>query len=1049
MDIRHIDTSIEKIDKIFHISDVHIRTLKRHKEYRQVFENLFNYIETHATGNSVAVVTGDIVHSKLDMSPELVQMLVDFFNGFTIPTVVILGNHDMNLNNMHRVDAVSPVLDVIKNPNIHFIKENGLFELGGATWNHMAVDKTPADYIRAKDFDATYKIAMHHGAVNTAKTDIGYQISNEHVGIDLFEGHDITLLGDIHKPAQFLDNEKTIAYPGSLIQQNHGETLIHGILVWDLERRTADFAEIENEYGYVTIETQGASIVNAPARMPKRPRIRIKFNDTSAADMKKLIASLRKKYTVEDITIQRTIGSAATAASSSLAIGNVRDVEYQNVLLTEFIDNHFPQATPAEIDAIRHINRTINSKLPAVESVRHTTWHPISFEFDNMFSYGEGNILNFENLQDVCGLFAANTSGKSSLLDAITYTIFDKCSKTGKANEVLNNKKTWFRSTFKFEMNGTVYTIERRGTQNKKKETHVKVDVDFYTESENLNGEERSETNKNIRRYLGTYDDFILTAFSLQADNNNFIEKSQRERKDLLSQFLDITVFEQLYQLAADEIKETAGKLKEYKKTDFAQIIIDADAIINENHETIQSLETSEDEFQEQRNTLQNEIVTLIESKLPTTYDGPDIEILEQQESGLVEKIETIQQDIETAEQRIFELKQQNASQKSIIQSQYNLTEIQTNIETHKKLIETHNDISSRIKEQKGVIDAKEEKIKHLESHEYDPNCKYCTSNVFVQDAVEAQDTIDQDRAILTELERRIDKLETEIEAVSIYQVQYDELTQYSQTIRTTATNIERKELQLQLAESELQTRESELETVLERQDSFRKNETAILHNTQIDVKITLCKRNIESFSEQIKTIQEQIKSLFGAIEVAKTKRSAAMSQLDSYRQLETEYKAYEYYLESVKRDGVPYEIVAKALPKIESEINNVLNQIVDFNMVLNTDGKNINGYIIYDEDNYWPLELTSGMERFISSLAIRIALINVSALPRPNFIAIDEGWGSLDSEHISSVVNLFDYFRTKFDFSIIISHVDSMRDMVDNLIEVNKTNGFSQIHHS
>ena len=102
MDIKHIDSHIEKIDKIFHISDVHIRTLKRHREYRQVFKTLFDHIETHATGNSIAVVTGDIVHSKLDMSPELVQMLVDFFNGFTIPTIVILGNHDMNLNNMHR-----------------------------------------------------------------------------------------------------------------------------------------------------------------------------------------------------------------------------------------------------------------------------------------------------------------------------------------------------------------------------------------------------------------------------------------------------------------------------------------------------------------------------------------------------------------------------------------------------------------------------------------------------------------------------------------------------------------------------------------------------------------------------------------------------------------------------------------------------------------------------------------------------------------------------------------------------------------------------------
>jgi DNA repair exonuclease SbcCD ATPase subunit len=226
----------------------------------------------------------------------------------------------------------------------------------------------------------------------------------------------------------------------------------------------------------------------------------------------------------------------------------------------------------------------------------------------------------------------------------------------------------------------------------------------------------------------------------------------------------------------------------------------------------------------------------------------------------------------------------------------------------------------------------------------------------------------------------------------------------------------------------------------------FRKNETAIKHNAVIDVDIQTCKTQIFDISEKIKTIQTDIKNQYGAIEVAKTNKATALQQLEKYKQLETEYKAYEYYLDAVKRDGIPYELVTKALPKIEAEINNVLNQIVEFNMVLNTDGKNINGYIIYDEDNFWPLELTSGMERFISSLAIRIALINVSALPRPNFIAIDEGWGSLDADHISSVVNLFDYFRTKFDFSIIISHVDSMRDMVDRLIEVNKTNGFSQI---
>ena len=1046
MEIKKIESTISKIDKIFHVSDIHIRTLKRHTEYREVFKNMFTYINSHSTENSIAVVTGDIVHSKLDMSPELVQMLVDFFNGFAIPTIVILGNHDMNLNNMHRIDAVSPILDVINNPNIIFIKENGLFEFGGITWNHMAVDKTPDEYVRAKDFDAPYKIALHHGAVNTAKTDIGYQISNEHVTVEMFTGHDITLLGDIHKPAQFLDAAQTIAYPGSLIQQNHGEALDHGILVWDVENRRADFAEIQNDYGYVTIETLGSTIVTSPHRMPNKPRIRIKFNETSAADMKRLIATIRKKYNVQDITIQRTITSTDSNSATSISIGNVRDVEYQNTLLTDYIDINFPQATAQELDTVRHINRTINSKLPAVESIRHTTWHPISFEFENMFSYGEGNVINFENLSDVCGLFAANTSGKSSLLDAITYTIFDKCSKTGKANEVLNNKKTTFKGVFKFEMNGIQYTIERRGT--KKKEKHVKVDVDFYTDTENLNGEERSDTNKSIRRYLGTYDDFILTAFSLQADNNNFIEKSQKERKDLLSQFLDITVFEQLYQLAADEIKETSGRLKDYKKTDFAEIIIQSDDIITKNQNKIQKLEQSEDALQETRNTLQEKIVSLIETKLPTTYDGPNINALIKIEQDLENLIEQLQKDIEISETGIGSISATISSARTNI-SKINIKVVTDKLQQLHKLQEQQRNLLLQITEQQGICNAKQQKINHLNTHEYDPNCKYCASNVFVQDAVEAQSTIDSDRETLNLLQETATDYASKILALTVHVATNQTFNELTADIATNINLRERAELQQQILESDLQTRESELETCLERQELFSKNETAIKHNETVDGLIDTCKSEIITCTTDIKTIQEQIKNMYGAIEVAKTHKSTALENLEKYQQLEIEYKAYEYYLDSVKRDGIAMELVVKALPKIEAEINNVLNQIVEFNMVLNTDGKNINGYIIYDEDNYWPLELTSGMEKFIASLAIRIALINVSALPRPNFIAIDEGWGSLDAEHISAVVNLFEYFKTKFDFSIIISHVDSMRDMVDNLIEVNKINGYSCINHS
>ena len=1046
MEIKQISSKIQQADKIYHVSDVHIRTLKRHREYRHVFENLFKYINDTKTENSIAVVTGDIVHSKLDMSPELVRMLTDFFKGFEIPTIVILGNHDMNLNNLYREDALSPVLDVIQNDNIVFVKDNGVFDFAGITWNHMAVDVEPAKYEKGNDIVTdNVKIALHHGAVHSAKTDIGYEISNEHVTTDLFNGHDMTLLGDIHKPAQFLTD--TIAYPGSLIQQNHGEALDHGILVWDVKTRKAEFIEIHNDYGYVTIETEGANIVSSPHRMPNKPRIRIKFNETSAADMKKLVAMLRNKYSVQDISIQRTITTKNQIDSDSITIGNVRDVEYQNTLLTEFISTKFPQATTEEQDAIRHINRTINSKLPAVESVRHITWHPVSFEFDNMFSYGENNRVDFDKLTDVCGLFAANTSGKSSLLDAITYTIFDKCSKTSKAHEVLNNKKSSFRGVFKFKMNNVLYTIERVG--NRKKDKHVKVDVNFYTETENLNGDERSDTNKSIRRYLGTYNDFILTAFSLQADNNNFIEKSQRERKDLLSQFLDITVFEQLYQLAQEEIKETAGQIKAYKKTDFAETITSAEAVIKNNEKLIADTNKQELDKQTQRNQLQETIVELIETKQPTTYEGDDIETLQDQETDLTEKIEELQETIQTTEDEISHFQRKiNVIENTLKLKNYDIEDIkqkESQLTTAELELET---LQQDKKKQKRIIDDKERKIKHLETHEYDPNCKYCVSNVFVQDAMQAKNEIEEDRKVLEQIQEDIDVKTMVTQVLPEYRNKLQEYDRANENIDTYNNKIEILELRLEIFENDLQTKESELETVTERQDLYVKNEKAIVHNKQIDSTIATHKQEITTLSGEIKALQDLVKTNHGEIEVAKTNKQNALDQLETYKRLETEYKAYEYYLSSVKRDGIPYELVSKAIPKIETEINNVLNQVVDFNMVLNTDGKNINGYIIYDQDNYWPLELTSGMERFISSLAIRIALINVSALPRPNFIAIDEGWGSLDAEHISAVVNLFEYFRTKFDFSIIISHVDTMRDMVDNLIEVNKTNGFSQILH-
>ena len=92
-------------------------------------------------------------------------------------------------------------------------------------------------------------------------------------------------------------------------------------------------------------------------------------------------------------------------------------------------------------------------------------------------------------------------------------------------------------------------------------------------------------------------------------------------------------------------------------------------------------------------------------------------------------------------------------------------------------------------------------------------------------------------------------------------------------------------------------------------------------------------------------------------------------------------------------------------------------------------------------------MSLGSGMEQFILSIAIRVALTNLSNLPRANFLVVDEGWATLDAEHISTISSLFHYLKTNFDFVIIVSHLDSMRDMVDSHLEIKKENGFSKVN--
>ena len=277
--MKTFNIGIDKIDKIYHLADIHIRNLKRHQEYKTVFERTVNAIKATIGPNDIIFLGGDIVHAKTDMTPELVQSVQEFLKMFAdiAPTILITGNHDCNLNNKSRLDALTPIVNALNHPNMYYLKDSGVYHIADKHFVVMSVFDKPKDFIKADSFTGDYKIALHHGAVNNALTDIGFRLVNDNVDIDTFKGYNITLLGDIHKPNQFLDEAKTIAYPGSLIQQNYAEALLHGMLVWDTNTSQAEFVEIPNDICYYTLEIDNSNFSPIPDSLKgKTIRLRIK-----------------------------------------------------------------------------------------------------------------------------------------------------------------------------------------------------------------------------------------------------------------------------------------------------------------------------------------------------------------------------------------------------------------------------------------------------------------------------------------------------------------------------------------------------------------------------------------------------------------------------------------------------------------------------------------------------------------------------------------------------------------------------------------------------
>ena len=191
----------KKINKVYHLADLHIRNLKRHKEYRSVFTNFINEVKKNDLDDAIIYIGGDIAHAKTEMSPELVHMISQFLNDCANlhPTFVITGNHDCNQNNPHRMDVITPIVDNISNNDLHYLRDTGTYQIGNLTVGVYSIFDDKENWPDGNEIEGENKICWFHGPVDKTMTDIGYEVSSRSFTVPIFDGYHIAMLGDIHK----------------------------------------------------------------------------------------------------------------------------------------------------------------------------------------------------------------------------------------------------------------------------------------------------------------------------------------------------------------------------------------------------------------------------------------------------------------------------------------------------------------------------------------------------------------------------------------------------------------------------------------------------------------------------------------------------------------------------------------------------------------------------------------------------------------------------------------------------------------------------------
>ena len=1053
--------------KLIHLADTHIRNLKYHEEYREIFNKMFAILREEKP--DYIVHCGDIAHTKNQISPEFVEMCSWFLKELAdiATTFVILGNHDCNLKNDTRQDSITPIVSALNHQNLHLWKYSG---------ERLIDDKLAFNVMSLIDEDKWVKpsdpnrinIALYHGAIAGVSTDVGYTMEHSDHDVSIFEGHDYAFLGDIHKTNQIVDTEGRVRYPGSTIQQNHGETDDKGFLIWEIEDKNqfdVRHIAIPHPKPFVTIKLDENGKFDETANIKTNARIRVMADSNiSANEIRKTLDIIKVKFQPESVTFLNKATSRIdiTETINKMEDQDLRSISTQEKLLAEYLKDYNP--TAEILQKVYELNKKYNSIAEENEEVsRNIRWTIKSLMWDNMFNYGKDNSIDFQKLNGVVSLNGPNGQGKSAILDSMLWGMQNSTSKNVRKNvNIINQNQDNCRVVVDLLVDDKQYTIERTAEKYTKKlngeETlEAKTDVSFSVcdigESEdcerfekgNLNGLDRNETDKNIRKVFGTLEDFLFTSMSSQLGSLDFINEGSTRRKEILGKFLDLDIFAKKYKLSNSEATELKAALKRLETKNHDQEMLETSIkLIELKGKAQQQLDECE-EIKSEIKVLTEQINNInIE-----TASMPKIDVIDIDNAKL--SLEKIFSDIEKfgktmKENSEFYIEKERALDvaKKVVTG-IKIEEINKNkntiIEKNKeldKVLRQINELEKDILRDKKDIQILDE----VPCGNTFPTCKFLTS------AFQKKDQIADKSDLVLIANRRKQEIEKTIAELNPEEIEKSISSRnlILEKIRNMETLVANKKLENEQLNGKIIVSQSMIEKLEEKIENYYKNEEVALKlNELTKTKQSVVEKN-DKLTKQLNVCETSIIKLHreqGSLEQKQTDLEESKSELAKLRD---EYAAISMFERAMHSNGISYDIIRKKLPVINEEIAKVLANIVSFEIFFEDDGKKLDILIKHPKYEKRPIELASGAEKSLAAMAIRLALTKITSLPVGDIMILDEPATSLDEENMEGFTRMLDMLKVSYKTILLISHLPELKDIADMQILISNNNGYAHV---